>query len=265
VNSVVRNVRLLVIGGLFSYRAMFNWLNPWIAIPTFVVEPIFQVLLFAYTGRHAGVGSDQFYVIGNALNFAAIPCLFAMGNTIEGEREAHTLSVVFVTPAPRIPLFLGRALPVILNGWVVALIGVLSGWIFLGVTIPLSSIPALLLVILVASMACTGLGLAAGALCLRVRQGATVSNVIFCTLLVFTGVNVALSDLPSWMAHVGSWLPMTHAIEAAREVANGASLAHVSGLLGRELGIGLVFTVLGLVLLRYLETESRRSASLERV
>ena len=181
-------LRILVVGGLMSYRAMFNWLSPWILVPSMIVSPICQILLFAYIGRSAGVGNDEFYVIGNALNYAAIPCLFAMSATIEGEREGRTLSVVLTTPAARIPLFLGRAIPVIVNGWAVALVGVLFGLLVLDVHIPAGAWPQLLLVIAVASASCTGLGLAMGAVALRVREGAVLGNVLFCVLLVFSGV-----------------------------------------------------------------------------
>ena len=107
------STRIFFIGGLMSYRALFGWMNPWIFVPSLLVSPVCQILLFAYIGRAAGVGDDEFYVIGNALNYAVIPCLFAMGATIGGEREGHTLGIVLATPARRIPLFLGRALPVI--------------------------------------------------------------------------------------------------------------------------------------------------------
>lgn len=258
-------LRILFVGGLMSYRAMFNWLSPWILVPSLIVSPICQILLFAYIGRSAGVGNDEFYVIGNALNYAAIPCLFAMGSTIEGEREGHTLSVVLTTPAARIPLFLGRAFPVIVNGWAVAMVGVLFGVLVLDVDVPATAWPSLLLVVAVASASCTGLGLMMGAVALRVRESAVLGNVLFCLLLVFSGVNIAVDDLPGWMAAVSRWLPLTHAIEAGRELADGALLSDVAGLVVRELGIGVLFAVLGLALLRWLEEESRRHATLERV
>lgn len=259
------STRIFFIGGLMSYRAMFGWLNPWILFPSLVVSPICQILLFSYIGRSAGVRDDEFYVIGNALNYAAIPCLFAMSSTIEGERQGRTLGIVLTTPARRIPLFLGRALPVIANGWGVAMVGVLAGVLLLDVAVPASAWPALVLVVVVTSASCTGLGLAMGAVVLRVREGATLGNVLFCVLLVFSGVNVALSDLPAWMAAIGTWLPLTHGIEASRLIADGSSLASVSPLVVRELGVGALYTVAGLGLLRYLEWDSRRTASLERV
>lgn len=258
------SLRVFFVGGLMSYRAMFGWLNPWILVPSLLVSPICQILLFAYIGRSAGVGNDEFYVIGNALNYAAIPCLFAMGSTIEGERQGHTLGVVLTTPARRIPLFLGRALPVVVNGWGVAMVGLLAGVLLLDVHVPPSAWPALLLVVVVTSASCTGLGLTMGAIALRVRETAVLGNVLFCVLLVFCGVNVSLEDLPDWMAAVGTWLPLSHGIEAGRVIADGGSLGSVSGLLLRELAVGALYTVLGLSLLRFFEDESRRRASLER-
>jgi len=103
------SLRIFLIGGLTSYRALFNWLTPWILIPSFILGPIFQILFFAYVGRTAGVGSDSFFLIGNAVLYASIPCLFAMGNTIGGERQQGTLPLLLASPAYRIPLFLGRA------------------------------------------------------------------------------------------------------------------------------------------------------------
>ena len=79
------------------------------------------------------------------------------------------------------------------------------------------------------------------------------------------GVNVPLDDLPGWMSTVAQGMPLTHAIEAARRVADGASLGAVGRLLGAELLIGVAYVVVGLVLLRVFEVQGRRYATLERV
>ena len=47
-----------------------------------LVAPIFQILLFAYIGRSAHLRSDEFYLIGNALQYVSVPCLFAMSQAI---------------------------------------------------------------------------------------------------------------------------------------------------------------------------------------
>jgi ABC-2 type transport system permease protein len=260
----VTSLRIFAVGGLISFRALFNWLAPSIYIPSLIVAPLFQILLFVYIGRSAGLASDEFYVVGNAIQYAAVPCLFAMTNIVGGEKFQQTLGAILVSPAPRLPLFFGRAVPVVINGAFVAAFALLAGTVILGVAIPASAIAPLALVILVAAFSCTGLGLITAALALRIRETAILTNVLFGFLLIFTGANVPLADLPGWMRTVSDALPFTHAIEAARELVDGASLTSVLDLIGEELLIGLVYAFLGYWLLRFFEIQGRRHATLDR-
>jgi ABC-2 type transport system permease protein len=257
------SLRIFFIGGLTAYRGLINWLSPWIFIPSLVLTPIFQILLFVYIGRAAGVQSDEFFVIGNAIQYASIPCIFSMTHAIAGERYQQTLAYLLVSPAGRLSIFLGRALPVVVNGMFVAAFALLVAGSILRIGIPTSAWPAILLVICVASFSCTGLGLITAAIGLRVRETAVLNNIIFGLLLIFTGANVPLDEMPGWMEAIGRSVPLTHAIEAAREIANGASLADVSGLLATEFAIGVVYTILGYGALRFMELSSRKRASIQ--
>jgi ABC-2 type transport system permease protein len=258
----VTNLRVFFRGGLLSYRALFSFLSPAVFIPSLIVTPIFQILLFAYIGRAAHFQSDKFFVVGNAMQYAAVPCLFAMTQTIAGERYQQTLGYILIAPVGRIPLFLGRALPVILNGFFVAGFSLLVGGLLLGVSFSAGAYLPLAVVVLVASISCTGLGLVNAGLGLRIRETAVLSNILVGLLLIFCGANVPISSLPDWMAHISSALPMTHAIEAARAVTSGGSISSVGGLLGRELLVGLAYVLLGFGIISYFEKQSRRHASL---
>ncbi len=258
------SLRIFFIGGLISYRALFNWLRPAIFIPTFLVAPLFQIALFVYMGRGAHLASDSFYVIGNSLEYAALPCLFAMGSTIADERGTHTLPLIIASPAARLPLFLGRSLPVIANGFVVSVFALAASALMFGVSIPGWAVPGIALAVLITSISCTGLGLVNAALGLRVRETAVLSNVIFGILLLFCGVNIPLSRLPSWMAATAGYLPLTHGIAAARKMAAGQPLGAVRGLLGIELLVGAIYLAAGMLLLVIFEAESHRRATLER-
>ncbi|HZN73181.1 MAG TPA: ABC transporter permease [Micromonosporaceae bacterium] len=256
-------MRVFFRGGLTSYRALFTWLSPWILIPTFLIGPVFQILFFAYVGRTAGVGSDAFFLIGNAVQYAALPCLFAMGHTISGERSSGTLPLLMASPARRIPLFLGRALPVLINGYGVALFSLVAGALLLGVRLPPATLAPLALVVAVATFGCTGLGLVTAALALYVRETAVLTNIAFGVLLIFAGVNVPLAAMPGWMVAVAEWLPLTHGIAAARQVAAGAGWADVRSDLVAEAGLGLLYVAIGLAMLAFFERESRRRSTLD--
>jgi ABC-2 type transport system permease protein len=56
---------------------------------------------------------------------------------------------------------------------------------------------------------------------------------------------------------------VTHGLQAARQVADGAALADVAGLVLVELAVGAAYAAVGYALLRYLENASRRTATLE--
>jgi ABC-2 type transport system permease protein len=257
-------VRIFVVGGLISFRALFSFLRPEVYIPSLLVAPIFQILLFVYIGRSAGLESDEFFVIGNAVQYAAIPCLFAMIFTVAGERHQKTLGYVLGSPAPRLPLFLGRAVPVVANGFAIAAFSLVVGGLIVGIDVPPSSYAPLALATALCAFSCTGLGLVGAGLGLLLRDQAVLANIMFGILLVFTGANVPVDTLPGWMQSVSQLLPFTHGIEAARDIADGATLPEVSDLLIAELAIGVVYGVVGFAFIRGAETLSRRHATLDR-
>jgi ABC-2 type transport system permease protein len=260
----VNALRIFFVGGLISFRALFSFLRPEIYIPSMLVAPIFQILLFVYIGRSAGLESDEFFVIGNAVQYAAIPCLFAMTFTIGGERFQHTLGYILVSPAPRLPLFLGRALPVVVNGFFVAAFALAVGGLIVGIDVPTSSYAPLALATAICAFSCTGLGLVGAGIGLLLREQAVLANIMFGVLLVFTGANVPVDELPEWMQAISTVLPFTHGIEAARRIADGEALSDVDGLLGAELAIGLVYGAIGYLFIRNAERLSLRHATLDR-
>ena len=145
----------------------------------------------------------------------------------------------------------------------VAAFSLLVSGLLLGIDIPVSDLAGdrtrhfhLDLLVHRLGLICAGVGL-------RVRETAVLNNVIFGLLLVFTGANVPIDQLPGWMQAISDRIPFTHGIEAARQVADGASIGDVSGLLATEAVIGIAYTLVGYAVLRFMELESRRRASLQ--
>jgi ABC-2 type transport system permease protein len=256
--------RVFFIGGAISFRALFAWIRPWVYIPTLVIGPTSQILFFAFLGRTAHLEDDSWFVVGNAVQSASLAALFGMGFAIDGERWLQTLSAVLATPASRSALFLGRAVPVLLNASVSAATGFVGGILLLGFRPPLSSLPELAFLVVLASFACTGLGMLTGAVGLRMRDVPIIANLTMAVLLIFCGVNIPLDKLPHWMQLVAACLPLTHAIDAARQVADGAPLSAVRSQVFTELALGTAYLVAGLVLLRHFELEGRRHGTLDR-
>jgi len=256
-------LRVFFIGGRISYRALFNWLHPTMYIPTMLGSPLFQILFFAYLGRAAGVRDDTFFVVGNAVQVCCMSALYGATQTIGNERQFGTLAPLLATPANRAALFLGRALPLIVNGLIVSAFGFVCAWLLLDFDPPASSIPPLALVLVVTVCSTTAFAMGLGAIGMRARDVFFSSNLAYYVMLLVCGVNVPFEELPGWVQSIGRSLPLTHGIEAARQVAAGASLSSVSGLVGAEAAVGAAWGVVAFCLFRLFEAESRRRASLE--
>ncbi|WP_405937518.1 hypothetical protein OG338_13165 [Streptomyces sp. NBC_00726] len=117
---IVSSVRLVVIGGALSYRALFNWTTPPMFIGTLLVGPLLQLLFFVYLGRQLGVADDRFYLLGNAVISSSTACVYGGTMAVANERRYGTLGAVLLSPRHRAPLWFGRALPYVLNGLVIS-------------------------------------------------------------------------------------------------------------------------------------------------
>ena len=257
------SARIFFVGGAISYRALFNWIQPGMYVATMLGSPLFQILFFTYVGRYAGSQDDAFFIVGNAIQVAAMAGIFGMTMGIANERQYGTLQPLLATPANRLAIFAGRALPFVVNGIAVSVFGFVASWLLLDFRPADGSVPALAVAILVTTCSCVALGMLIGSIGLRARDVFFGANLVYFLMLLVCGVNIANEDLPNWLGAIGRCLPLTHGIEAAREIVAGSSLSDVSGLLATEALIGLLYATAAYTLFRVFEAEGRRRASLE--
>lgn len=257
-------LRVFFHGGLTSYRALFAWINPWVFLPMLVAYPVFQTVFFVYLGRAAGVADDAFFVIGNSFIAAAVTGLFGMGQAIAGERRFQTLPVLLASPASRLALFLGRAVPTMVNGFLVAAITFALGAALVGVDIGASAYGGLALALAASCFACAALGLCIGSLTFRARSISVFADAVGAALLLVTGANVPIERLPDALRTVSDYIPLTHGLHAARGLASGAAVTDVLPQIRDELLVGASYFAAGLLLLRYFERDGRRAGSFER-
>jgi ABC-2 type transport system permease protein len=260
----VPTLRIFFVGGVIAYRALFNWIRPSMYIPTMLGSPIFQILFFTYLGRYSHAAqADAFFIVGNAVQVCGMSSVYGMTMAIANERWFGTLGPLLASPANRLAIFLGRGVPVLANGLFVSGFGFLVGVVLLDFRPGTGAIAPLALVVLVSTVSCTAFGMLLGSIGLRGKDFFFAANLAYFLMLLFCGVNVPLSVLPGWMAAVGRCLPLTHGIIAAREIAAGAPLGDVAGLVWTELGIAAAYAAAGFLLFRFLERASRRGAVLD--
>lgn len=254
---------IFFVGGVIAYRGLFNWIRPAMYIPSMLGAPLFQLIFFTKLGQYAHAESPSFYIVGNSVQVCAMSSVYGMTMAIANERWFGTLGPLLASPANRSAVFLGRGVPVLANGLLVSAFTFLAGVVLLGFRPPLAAVPALAAVVVVTTASCTAFGMLLGSLGLRAKDVFFSANLAYYLMLLLCGVNIPLAVLPGWLSAVSRVLPLTHGIMAARQVAAGASLGQVGGLVGTELGIAAAYAAAAYLLFRVLERESRRSAVLD--
>ena len=247
--------RVFFLGGLFSYRALFNWISPLLYVTTMLGSPLFQILFFAYLGRYAGVEDDAFFVVGNAVQVSAMAGIYGMTMTIANRRQFGTLSWRRPRAGSRSSSAAGPGRPERARR--------------LGLRLRRRPAARLLALGRAASGPRGGRRrdreLVHGA-----RHAARLDRAAGTGRLLRVeprpdaprlrrqhqrrrAASVAGGDRPC--------RPLTHGIEAARDVAGGATLGEVSDLVWTEAVIGATYAAVAFVLFRVFEAEGRRRAS----
>lgn len=262
--TLTNNIRLFWHGTLLSYIALFHWLRPIQYAASKVLMPLAQMFFFVFLGTFA-TGSDNaaFYIVGNAIQITAVSGIFGVTMSVGGEREAGTLPYLFGTPANRLVTFFGRAFMHILDGVLGVVIAFVWGIVLLGLDLTNTDLSALMLTILITTFSTCALGLLLGCLALISVEVMFINNFVYFALLIFSGANVPVTQLPGWMQWISYALPLTRGIEAARALVAGGRLAEVAPLLWGELGIGVMYGILGYFLFAWFEIQAKRRGTLE--
>ena len=264
--SISANLQLFWQGTILSYVALFAWLRPVTYMASKIIMPLTQMFFFTFLGSFAtGPGNAHFYVIGNAVQIAAVSGIFGVTMTIGGERWSGTLVYLFGSPANRMMMFFGRAFMHIIDGAFGVVVAFTWGVVLLGLDLSHTDLPALGLTIVVTTLSTCGLGLLMGCLSLLTANVMFVNNTVYFLLLIFSGANVDLSLLPGWMQSLSSVLPLTRGIASARALIAGAGLPEILPLLLQELAIGLLYGILGFILFRIVEISAKRKGTLETI
>ncbi|MFL7867809.1 MAG: ABC transporter permease [Anaerolineales bacterium] len=246
--------------------ALFGWLRPVTYVASKIISPLMQMFFFTFLGTYAtGPENAHFYVIGNAVQIAALSGIYGVTMSIGGERWSGTLAYLFGTPANRMMMFFGRAFMHIIDGAIGVVIAFTWGVLLLGLDLSHTNLPALGLTIIVTTISTCGLGLLMGCLSLLTANVGFVNNTVYFLLLIFSGANVDINILPGWMQAISTVLPLTRGIASARALIAGAGILDVLPLLLQELGIGLAYGLIGYFLFKWVEVSAKRRGTLETI
>ncbi len=256
-------LRIFVSGTWLSYKALFAWAEPKGYASSVIIAPLTYLVFYLYLGITAtGRSNTEFYLVGNALQTAAMSGIFGVTMMVGSERDAGTLQYLIGSPAHRLSVFLGRASMSVLNGCISIVVS--FAWaLLLGLDLSHANLLGLALTTLIVAVSTSWLGLLMGSLSLMALNVMFVNNTMYFALLILSGANLPLDQMPGWTLALNQILPLSRGIQAARLLVTGASLAEVWPLLAGEFAIGLTYALVGFGFFRWIEFQARRFGTLE--
>jgi len=221
---------------------------------SFSMPIIFLVIFGAGFGRligqmMPGVDYIQFMYPG-ILAMTVLMTSIMSGVSIVWDREFGFLKEVLVSPLNRSGVLAGKAVGA-------ATIAIIQGAIMLvlapivNVPINLGTVLALLPLLLILSLALSGLGLLIGAR-MRSQQGfQIVMQLVIFPMMFLSGIFFPVSGVATWLEVLSKLNPVTYGIDAIRQVFLGTEVAGVT-VFGHTMGIvdsAIVVAMVGVVFL----------------
>ncbi len=256
--------RIFLSSAIFSFKAQFNWLNPAMWLTMKFVISISQMAFFVFLGLYIrGPSVIPYIAIGNAVQAVAWNTVFSVITITGSDKWQGTLPLMLATPAPRLPIFVGRAMMHVLDGMLSVAISFFFAVFLFGVDFGQVNALALVISILMTSITMAGFGLLVGGLAFYFRDPMVFANIFTYILLIFCGVNFPVSSLPSWSQPIAYIFPLTYGLDAARASIAGSGLMEIAGTLGNQLVLGIISIGIGYLFFRSFEKTARKTGRLE--
>jgi ABC-2 type transport system permease protein len=260
---MIRILRLYLIQAWFSYRALYAWSTPFNYLSSKFGFPLFAMVLFVYMGKFVGLTDPLYIVLGNILLMPISNSIYGVSMAIANEKDFGALSYLLGSPAPRAPLFLGRALFQIVDGFITVAVALPIAIFFFHMNLSIMNLPLVIFCTILITVTTSGIGFLMGSISLITRDGWMITTTIGLALYILVGVNFPVSALPESLQTVAYALPITRGMIAARMALAGAGWLEVLPLLTGELLIGIVYILIGFGLFQILERRSLVNGALD--
>ena len=180
-----------------------------------VVLPLIFFTLFA-----AIFGSDETVVNGEKIETSTyyVPAIIALSLInatfvnlviwLTIQRERGQLKRMRATPVPASVVIAGRTLTSVAISAVMVVVVCLFGAVLYGVELPTSTLPGVVVSVLVGTFSLAALGFAVAALVPSENAAPPVANVIVLPLEFISGIFVPSEQIPDWMDNIASVFPV---------------------------------------------------------
>jgi len=258
------SVRSFFLQSWYSFRALFGWLNPQAYVLIKIIIPVLQILFFSILSKFVFRTDDIApWIIGNSILLCSKNAVYGVGKVLVDERYHGTLKIIIASPCNKFLVFVGRGFMHIFDALITVTIGLLVGYLWFGLRIPLENMALFTLAILVSLYSAMAIGQLISCVGLVYRDIHMLLNVSENALIILTGASFPIARLPVFLQGISNALPITRGIQASRMLTAAYDGTIFMNLLRDEFIVGSIYLVAGYFVLQSFEYLSRKKASLD--
>ncbi|MFD6624416.1 ABC transporter permease [Streptomyces diastaticus] len=223
-----------------------------------------QVVFFTAIGLMAGSQARVHYMaVGNAAAVACIEALVVITATVR-ERNLGTLALQVAAPSNFVLTYIGRGLYCLATGTVSSTAVFFIVTMLFGIPVSFATALFVPLFMLLIGLSSYCMGIAVGAVVCRAPATQWLAlNLSYLSAMTFCGVNVPVTYWPPALQYVADVLPLTHGLEALRELLGDGSTARAMTAVGLEVLVAAGWLALGVLLFTWAVAGERRRGTIE--
>ena len=226
-----------------SYKMQFVLQFVGIFFSSMIFFFVSKLISSGVSNQLAAYGGDyfSFVIIGVALTDYLSVSLDGFSGEIRSAQVEGTLETLLVTPTPVSTILFSSTLYSYSMTSLRVMVYLLLGVSVFGLNLHMTSILSFMLVMILTVASFAGIGLISAAFIIVFKQGSPINLAVTTVSGLLGGVFYPIDILPSWLVPFSKLLPITHALEAMRQILlNGAPLTAVY----KEVLILALFTAL---------------------
>lgn len=220
-----------------------------------LITLIFYCLIAAHSFQTTNLTS---WVIGNSFLLCTNACIFGLGNIFVGERYWGRLRSIIASPCAKLPLILANGVFPAIFAVCASIFGFLVGALVFHVDFSNVNLGLAIVTVLCAMISASCFGLFLAVFGLMSDSLHLVLNVVSYLLMIFTGAEFPVSQLPLAGRIVAQFMPLTKSISAMNLLFE-EELGSFWLLLGGEIVTGVTYALLAWSIFGFAERAARRS------
>jgi ABC-2 type transport system permease protein len=214
----------------YSMLQTFRYMNAGFFVGLQIIGPIFFLLtswtilqiigpsaLLTFTNTSGFADYIPFVILGFAFQAVIMNAVWSGSNGIRNEQQAGTVEAIFVTPSSKVAWMLGKIAGNITMALVSTSIVLTVGSVVFSFTLRATpNIPAAVIGLLLTLAGMTAFAFALAGLTFLAKRADDINQVLWTSLVFFTGLAFPVEALPQWAQAISWVFPITHGLAITR-------------------------------------------------